>query len=142
MVIDRSIFKPRRILTYLFNGGIATSIQFSVLFIAVNVFKADPLPMSALAFIVSLCVGFTIHRFGTFARRDIDKIGKHFILVASMAITNLCINTIAMYILLGLNFHYLVAQFFVTGTIVTWTYVGYNYIFKSVGSTATPELNK
>ncbi len=124
------MFKPIRVLAYLLNGGIATVAQFLFLFVAVEVFQFHPLPMSVAAFIISLCVGFTLHRFVTFARRDRELIGTQFLLVAGMAVTNLVINTVAMYVLLNLGVHYLIAQFFVTGTIVTWTFVGYNFIFK------------
>lgn len=123
------IFQPKRVAAYLFNGGIATITQFVTLFLLVDAAGFNPLPMSAVAFVVSLLVGFTLHRFGTFARRDREMIFTHFVLVFSMALTNLAINTLAMYILLKLGVHYLIAQFFVTGTIVTWTYVGYNLIF-------------
>lgn len=124
------MFRPARVAAYLLNGGIATLSQFFFLFVSVDVFGRDPLRMSVVAFMISLCVGFTLHRFGTFARRDRELIGTQFLLVASMAVTNLLINTGAMYVLLKLGLHYLVAQFFVTGTIVTWTFVGYNFIFK------------
>lgn len=124
------MFRPARVVAYLFNGGIATVSQFAFLFVSVDVFDLDPLRMSVVAFIISLCVGFTLHRFGTFARRDRELIGTQFLLVATMAVTNLFINTAAMYVLLKLGVHYMIAQFLVTGTIVTWTFVGYNFIFK------------
>lgn len=123
-------FKPKRIIAYLFNGGISTGIQFLTLFTAVDILGFKPLISSVFAFIVSLVVGFTLHRFGTFGRRDTELIGTQFAMVAMMAITNLLINTAAMYVLLGLGVYYLLAQVLVTGTIVTWTYVGYNLIFR------------
>lgn len=125
-----SILQPHRVMKYLTNGALATIAQFTVLFVGVDIFGADPLRMSVFSFIVSLCVGFILHRFVTFNRKDRERIGTQFILVASMAMTNLGINTVAMYILLNAGLHYLAAQVLVTGTIVTWTYVGYNIIFR------------
>lgn len=124
------MFQFKRILKYLFNGSITTVTQFSVLTVGVEIFGMDPFYMSVIAFICSLCVGFTLHRFITFGRKDTEKIGRQFMLVSSMAVTNLIFNTVAMYLLLNMGVHYLVAQFFVTGMIVIWTYIGYNFIFK------------
>jgi putative flippase GtrA len=124
------MFQLRRILKYLVNGGIATATQFLTLSFAVEKMHADPLLASVVAFAVSLCTGFSLHRFVTFERRDRAGVGTQFFLVAGMALSNLVINTGAMYILLRIGVHYLVAQFFVTGAIAAWTYLGYNLIFK------------
>jgi len=103
MPVIKQMFQPKRLLKYFINGGIATICQFGFLYISVDIFHAPPLPMSVLSFILSLCVGFTLHRFITFNRRDVEKMGSQFFLVSSMAVSNLVINTLAMYVLLSIG---------------------------------------
>lgn len=115
---------------YVLVGAFVFLLQFFTLAIFVEVRILEPLIASVVAFVVALVSSFFLQRRVTFQKFGSDRIGREFLLTATLSLFNLGFNTAVMYLLLDKGTHYMVAQAITTTVIVSYTYVAYHLIFR------------
>lgn len=115
---------------YVLVGAFVFLLQFFTLAIFVEARILEPLVASVVAFVVALVSSFFLQRRVTFQKFGSDRIGREFLLTATLSLFNLGFNTAVMYLLLDKGTHYMVAQAIATTVIVSYTYVAYHLIFR------------
>lgn len=119
-----------RVLKFLLVGGIGLSVNLGV-FHSLYVLGVSYLLGSVAAFCVALVVGFVLQKYWTFENRTPERARTQFALYALLAICNLAINTLIVYLLVEYaGTHYLVAQTVGAGSVALVSYFVYrSYIF-------------
>ncbi|MFH1583341.1 MAG: GtrA family protein [Candidatus Falkowbacteria bacterium] len=113
---------------FLIAGGTSALVNFSLLYFFTDILGFWYLLSSVLSFIVSFFVSFYLQKFWTFGDKNKDILHKQLIIYLLLALFNLVVNTVLMYVLVDLfGLWYMLAQFFVTGTIATWNFMAYKF---------------
>jgi putative flippase GtrA len=117
-----------RLIRYVFSGGIAAASNVIALFLLVEYGNLYYLYASILAFIFSLVVSFTLHKFLTFRDRETrnihGQIGRYLLVILG----NLVLNTVLVYLLVETaSLWYVFAQILGAALIAVTGYIGYKY---------------
>lgn len=125
-----------RLLRYVFSGGTAAASNVAVLFLLVEFGKLYYIHASILAFICSLAVSFTLHKFLTFRNRETHDIHSQFGRYLVVILGNLALNTALVYMLVEkAGMWYLFAQILAAVVIAVTGYIGYKYfVFRAPDS--------
>ena len=127
-----SILKNKyKIMKFLVSGGGATVTNLFILYAATEWFHVFYLISSAIAFIVSIFVSFTLQKFWTFEDRSTDRIHHQAVFYLSIAVAGLFLNTILVYSLVRYGgIHYFIAQIISGGFIACLNFFVYHkFIF-------------
>jgi len=127
-------YKYFRVIKYLIAGGTATSVNLILLYLLTEYAHLWYLVSSALAFIISFFVSFYLQKYWTFTDRDKEKVFKQLSIYLLVALINLVINLVIMYLLVEIvGFWYMLAQLITGALIATESYLIYNFfIFNQV----------
>jgi len=127
-----------RILRFVCSGAIGISVNLGTLHLLAGVFGYHYLISSIIAVSISTVVGFLLQKYWTFAERSVEKAGEQFALYVVVAVTNIGVNTLIVFLLSGVyGFHYLFAQFVGAGVVATMSYLIYKgLIFRSAHAPA------
>ncbi|MDE1919374.1 MAG: GtrA family protein [Patescibacteria group bacterium] len=119
-----------RVLKFLATGIIGMSVNLT-LFHALYVIGVPYLAGSALAFLAALVVGFLLQKYWTFEDRARERLRAQFALYAALALTNLAVNTLLVFLLVEYaGAYYLVAQAVGAGSVALASYFVYErFIF-------------
>lgn len=122
-----------RIVRYLISGTLATTTTFVVLFVLVHFFHVWYLLATVVAFIMGVCVSFTMQKLFTFNDYSRDTIPIQTTVFFGIQIFNLSINTLLMYVSVDVvHVHYLLSQVIVAGAIALYSFFVYKHlIFRS-----------
>jgi putative flippase GtrA len=125
-----------RLIRYVFSGGTAAASNVTALFLLVEFGKLYYLYASILAFIFSLAISFTLHKFLTFRDRETRDIHSQFGRYLIVVLGNLALNTALVYVLVESGgVWYLIAQILAAVVIAVTGYVGYKYfVFREQAS--------
>ncbi len=118
---------------FITSGTTAGTVEFSLLFTLTHYAGFHYLLSSTLAFVVAVCVGFTLQKFWTFEDKSLSSIHRQAIQYLSLGLLNLSINAVLMLILVE-KFHlwYMLAQFVACGVMACSNFIIYNlFIFKT-----------
>ncbi|MDP3735697.1 MAG: GtrA family protein [bacterium] len=121
-----------RPLRYLISGGTALAVNLGLLAFFIEIFGLWYLLAAVLAFTVALCVSFALQKFFTFAdhARTTGVLTRQFSIYTTIALINVALNTILMYLLVErLVLHYLVSQVVASGTIALYSFFIYRAVF-------------
>jgi putative flippase GtrA len=133
-----SLFGVRvfRLIRYVFSGGTAAASNVTALFLLVEFGKLYYLYASILAFIFSLAISFTLHKFLTFRDRETRDVHSQFGRYLIVVLGNLALNTALVYVLVESGgVWYLFAQILAAVVIAVTGYVGYKYfVFREQAS--------
>lgn len=127
------IVRHRKIVKFLISGGSATLANILTLYVLKGIFGVWYLLASAISFSVSFLLSFTLQKFWTFEKKDIDVVHKELMLALMVALGNLGINTLLMYTFVDhFHLHYIFAQLCTSALIACETYVLYQKLIFAV----------
>jgi putative flippase GtrA len=113
----------RQVFVFALIGLVTTALQYVILAVSVEWLNQNPVPSSAVGFVVSALLSYALnHRF-TFGGTASHKFAlPRFFLVAA---TGLTLNTTLIWIGYSLfNLHYLLAQLLATAFVFIWNFAG------------------
>ena len=113
-----------RVSRYLISGGIATATSLVLLYVFTEWLRLWYLFSAVLAFIFTFFISFTLQKFWVFKDTSKDRIVMQGGAFLTIAIINLGINTLGMFILVSkLHIWYMLAEVLVLGFIAIENYV-------------------
>lgn len=130
---------------YITAGLTSAFINLAVLFICTHYLKVWYIFSSTIAFVTSLILSFSLHKFWTFGDKKITKIQHQFGLFVTMAVIMLYVNVSMMYFLVEyLNVWYLLAQFLVNVFIAVTNFLLYKFLIfrKKLDNIVTDQENQ
>lgn len=103
-------------------GGVATSIQYLLLFILVHWNGVNPVLASSLGFVVSAFANYLLNYYYTF--RSKHQHGTALFKFMTIAGIGLILNSTIMQVLTVEGLHYLIAQAIATAVVLLWSFTG------------------
>lgn len=127
-----AMMRRMRVIRFITTGGIGISVNLGLYYLLVHFIGAHYLAGSIIAVTCSTIVGFLLQKFWTFEEKTTDTAHVQFMFYSLVAILNIGLNTLIVYILAGvLTMHYLLAQGAAGGIVAVWSYFIYReLIFK------------
>ena len=127
------VIRYRMFIKYIISGGTAALTDIVFLYFFTDIVGIWYLTSSVLAFIVALVVSFVLQKFWTFRDTSLDKVHTQFVLTTIVALVNLGLNTLFMYILVDLaGLWYILAQLATGATLALGSFTAYRkIIFKT-----------
>jgi putative flippase GtrA len=117
----KHLFLPAR---FLISGSIGAVVNLGLLFSLTSWLELWYLASAVIAFIVAMFASFTLQKFWTFRDNNLDRVSNQFRFFVSIAVFNLGLNTLLMYLFVdGTGLHYLLAQVFAGGLIAIWSFL-------------------
>ena len=137
------LLKYNRLVKYLIAGSIGTFVNLVLLYFFTDILGIWYLISAGLAFIISFFISFFLQKFWTFSNRDKQKIYRQMAGYLSVALANLALNTLLMYLMVdGFKVWYMLAQFIVSALIACESYLVYNFfIFNGNGKSENGKIN-
>ncbi len=128
--MEYSLYK--KIANYIFSGGMGAVTNLGLLYILTEFADIYYVLSGIISFVISIFVSFSLQKRLTFKDDSSEGTHKKFITFAIIAIVNLCINTLLLYLLVEMaGAHYMLAQFISSGLIALWSYFAYKkLVFK------------
>lgn len=121
--IQKQLFK------YLVSGGTVAVFELSLLYVFTEYFGIWYLISAVIAFLFAFCISFTLQKFWTFRDTDRETISKQASLYLTVAVTNLCLNVVALYFLVQvMGLWYMSAQVLITAVIALWSFLLYKFV--------------
>lgn len=108
-------------------GGLATAVDFLILYILTDYAGLYYLLSATLSFIVAAFVNYNMNRRWTFQSNG--KKRKQIPVFLTIAVMGLLINNNILYLgVTFLNWHYLLVKIFATGFVMVWNFLGNKYL--------------
>jgi len=129
--LDRLPFREWRIMRYLIAGGTSAAVNLSLLFLLTSVLEVWYIYSAFIATGAALIVSFTLQKLWTFQNFATDRVHVQFPMHATLAGTNIIVNTALLFILVEwAGMWYLVAQVIAGAILACVNYTIYKrYIF-------------
>lgn len=123
-----------KITRYIISGLIAAAVDFTLLFILVDIFHVWYLASATIAFIATVCTSFVLQKFWTFEDPSRDIIKQQMAGYLVLSVINIGVNTGLMYVFVDLlTYNYIVAQLCATIIIATYGFFVYRHlIFRKI----------
>jgi glycosyltransferase involved in cell wall biosynthesis/putative flippase GtrA len=143
-IILKLIGKHKEAMKYLIAGGFATLVDFVVLYILTDIVHIWYLLSSVIAFIAAFGVSFSLQKFWTFRDGNTKVIREQMFYYFIVALINLGINTLFIYILVDhIRLWYMLGQFIASAFIAIWSYLIYKFmIFNQIEPALNPDRRK
>jgi putative flippase GtrA len=106
-------------------GGIATVIQYGILYGLVNWAARDPVWASAIGYCLSAIANYMMNYLFTFGSKASH--GSAAIKFAVIATLGLALNSLVMTLMVNAAFYYFIAQFGATVVVLIWNFAGGRY---------------
>ncbi len=122
-----------RVIRFLISGGMAVATELIILYFFTDVVGLWYEYSFIIAFFGAFCVSFTLQKFWTFEDTKTEGVRKQASLYFGVAIGNLVLNGIALYILVEyMHLWYLFAQVLISAVIAIGSFLIYRaFIFNS-----------
>ncbi len=122
--IERLIEKYKTGIKYIISGGMAAAVDLGGLFILTEIAGVWYLFSAVIAFVLSLLTSFLLHKFWTFRENSLQRIKKQFIFFTALALLNLALNILLLYVAVDiLNIWYMAAQFVIMGVLAFMNFI-------------------
>ncbi|MFA5841391.1 MAG: GtrA family protein [Candidatus Paceibacterota bacterium] len=114
------------------SGGTTALVDLSLLFVFREILHVSYWLSVNTSFAVAIAVNFSLQKFWTFSNKDLDSAHKQFIKFFLLAMGNMAMNSLLMYVLsIVFGLWYLGAQVITIGTLAIVNFVLYrNFVFK------------
>ena len=136
-----ALLGPRvfQLVRYIASGGTAALCNFVLLYLLVEFVHMHYLWASVSAFIFSLAVSFTLHKFVTFHDHEHAELHWQFSRYLIVILTNLGLNTLVVFLLVEkAHVWYLFAQIFGAALVAVTGYIGYKtFVFRTTPTQAS-----
>lgn len=96
--VYQKAFKHRQIVKFLIAGGTGAFVDLSIYYVLTYVVELWYIASSVLSFVAAFWVSFGLQKFWTFRDKNIQKIAKQTTLYFAVAVVNLSMNTLLVYI--------------------------------------------
>lgn len=111
---------------FIISGGTAALSKLAFFFVLFSVFHVFYLLASAVAFALSVVVGFYLQKYFTFENLSKEDMGKQATIFIFVSFLNLLVNVAVMYLLVGVfKFNEIFSQILTIGIIACWNYFVY-----------------
>ena len=125
----KQAYKNKLYIKYVISGGIATVVDFGLLYFFTDIINFYYLFSASIAFIVAFIVSFYMQKFWTFRDNDRKKIHKQMFMYFLIGLIGLGINFFGMYILVEkYNIWYIFSQAITTSILAIGNFLVYRYI--------------
>jgi len=110
---------------YIIAGGTAALIQLSLFYLLIQLLGVSLyLLATSGAFVVALIVSFILQKFWTFGDNSLDRIKRQFTIYGTIALTNLFLNGVFMYVLVDrLRIWYMASQVMTMGVLAIFSFI-------------------
>ncbi len=133
MWIRKVVIHHQQVLKFLISGGTATLVNLITLHTLISSFGVFYLTASAVSFVFAFLVSFSLQKFWTFEKKNLNVVHRELVLALTVALTNLGINTFLMYFFVEyVQLHYIPAQLCTSALIACETYVLYQKLIFAV----------
>jgi len=120
--------KSKQVARYVISGGGAAALSFVVLYIATEIFHIWYIVSVIIAFVFAFVVSFSLQKFWTFNNQDTTFVHRQIIYYLSLALLNIALNVLGVYVLVSkLGVWYMAAQFFTLGFLAIINFFIYKY---------------
>lgn len=127
-LIYNNVFRHRQILKFLIAGGTSTSVDLFVYYILTYLVGLWYIVSATSSFVVAFLISFGLMKFWTFRDKDTEKIMKQTYLYFFVAITNLGISTLLIYLFVDyIHIHKFISKVIANATIATESFFVYKY---------------
>ena len=127
--VYQKAFKHRQIVKFLIAGGTGAFVDLSIYYILTYVVELWYVLSSVLSFTVAFWVSFGLQKFWTFRDKNTEKVIKQTALYFLVAILNLVINTLLVYLFVEYSgVHKFASKIFASGIVATESFLVYRYI--------------
>lgn len=142
-LLPPQIIKHKRPIKFLIAGGTATAIDLLSLYFFTDILGIWYLFSACLAFTVAFFASFFLQKFWTFGDNDKERMYRQMSVYLAVALTNLLLNAIIMFILVdGFKIWYMAAQLMASGLIAGESYFVYKIlIFNKSGLTVDEKMS-
>lgn len=118
-----------QMLRYLISGGTVVLTELAALYVFTDLFRLWYEFSLVIAFVIALCVSFTLQKFWTFGDRETSDVHKQASSYVVVQLLNLAVNAAALYVLVQyFGMWYLLAQLLVSALIALWNFLIYKFI--------------
>lgn len=130
-VPTRSLAAVARVMRFVISGGLAAVVNLALLYIFTDVFGIWYLISAALSFLFAFAVSFTLQKYWSFKSNDHSKIGAQLPMHLTVAVTNMLLNIVLIYIFVEMvGFHYLMAAIVSNIVIAFESYFAFKWIYR------------
>jgi len=127
-LIYNNAFRHRQIIKYLIAGGTSTSSDILIYSLLVYFAGLWYVASSIISFIIAFWISFGLQKFWTFRDKNTEKMMKQTYLYFFVAITNLGISTLLIYIFVDyIHIHKFISKIIANATIATESFFVYRY---------------
>ena len=114
---------------FIISGGSAAAVHFALLYFLTDALSIWYLLSTTIAFVAAFTVSFTLQKFWTFRDRASNRVHVQIVWYLAVALGNLGLNTIGMYVLVNrLELWYIFAQGLTTATLAVESFFVYRYL--------------
>lgn len=114
---------------YIISGGSAALTNVALLFLFTDIFHIYYLLSATLSYLISFFVSFYLQKYWTFGDGNRDKLYGQMSLYFIVAMANLLVNDILMYIFVDwLGIHHLISQILTSGLIAVYSFILYKIL--------------
>ena len=127
-VIYNNVFRHRQVVKYLIAGGTSTSADILIYSLLIYFASLWYVASSVISFTIAFWISFGLQKFWTFRDKNTEKIMKQTYLYFFVAIANLGISTLLIYIFVDhIHIHKFLSKIFVNATIAVESFFIYRY---------------
>ena len=127
-LIYNNAFRHRQILKFLIAGGTSTSVDLLIYFALTYLAGWWYIASAISSFVIAFWVSFGLMKFWTFRDKNTEKIMKQTYLYFFVAIANLGISTLLIYIFVDhIHIHKFLSKIIANATIATESFFVYRY---------------
>ena len=127
------IFPPMTLVKFLVAGVSVVLVNIFFLYLFTSIFGLWYLLSSAIAFTISTCMSFVVHKWWTFMDASTDAIKRQVSMHLSLATADILANILLMYVLTDLfGIWYILSQIISSGLIAAGNFLVYRFhIFRT-----------
>ena len=127
-LIYNNAFRHRQIIKYLIAGGTSTSSDILIYSLLIYFASLWYVASSVISFTIAFWISFGLQKFWTFRDKNTEKMMKQTYLYFFVAITNLGISTLLIYIFVDyIHIHKFISKIIANATIATESFFVYRY---------------
>ena len=140
-VIYNNVFRHRQVVKYLIAGGTSTSADILIYSLLIYFASLWYVASSVISFTIAFWISFGLQKFWTFRDRDTKNMMKQTYLYLFVAIVNLGINTLLIYLFVDyIHIHKFISKVIANAMIAVESFLVYRYfIFAKIGKVEIEE---
>ena len=143
-VIYNNVFKHRQIVKFLIAGVTSTSTDLLIYYVLAYVVGLWYIASAISSFVIAFWISFGLMKFWTFRDKNTEKMMKQTYLYFFVAIVNLGISTLLIYIFVDhIHIHKFISKVIANGTIAIESFFVYrHFIFAKIGNNEIKEIGQ